>query len=146
MMYWYHLIYPFQGIIWYGDGQFCSKDARIGSCSFQTPRLPCMTSQVQNAWPMLTICAVHMSQGVQVWRLRLIKKVPSWERSHIPPWEKETNLQKCLGIGYVSSLEGNVREREYLSIWAKIHSVYSKVLRNYCTLLQPAYQWKINHL
>ena len=32
--------------------------------------------------------------------------VPSRERSHIPPWEKETHLQNCLGKGYVSSQEG----------------------------------------
>jgi len=25
--------------------------------------------------------------------------------SHIPPWEKENHLQKCLGMGYVSSQE-----------------------------------------
>ena len=24
---------------------------------------------------------------------------------HIPPWEKENHVQKCLGKGYVSSLE-----------------------------------------
>ena len=29
---------------------------------------------------------------------------------HIPPWEKENHLQKWLGRGYVSSLEGSCLE------------------------------------
>ncbi len=36
--------------------------------------------------------------------------IPSRERIHIrsisPPWEEENHLQKCLGIGYVSSQDG----------------------------------------
>ena len=33
-------------------------------------------------------------------------QIPSRERSHIQPGEKENHLQKCLGMGYVNFQEG----------------------------------------
>ena len=40
------------------------------------------------------------------------KKLPSRERSHIPPGEKDNHLQKCLGRGYVTSQEATRNQEE----------------------------------
>ena len=39
--------------------------------------------------------------------------IPSRERSHIPPWEKENHLQNAILEGYVSSLEGSMSSPIY---------------------------------
>ena len=41
-------------------------------------------------------------------------EIPSREGSHTPPSEKEMFLQKCLGMGYISSQEGIIKNEGYL--------------------------------
>ncbi len=70
----------------------------------------------------LAFCFVkkHFSTWHDEARSWWIFNIPSRERSHIPPWEKETHLQKCLGRGYVSSQECNISSAETCLFKAKL--------------------------
>ncbi len=43
---------------------------------------------------------------------------------HITPWEKESNLQKCLGRGYVKSQEGNLCTDFVIAMFVSVQLAY----------------------
>ena len=70
--------------------------------------LDCLTPE----WPGLRlatlfqeICFPEAPGGSITSNFKKYLKIYPPGNSHIPPWEKENHLQKCLGMGYVSSQE-----------------------------------------
>ena len=93
-----------------------------------TKKLPQKKLQPKRFWmkhPIEMLLLMDKFQFTSSRGLKPLVELPSRERSHIPPWEKENNLQKCLGMGYVSSQGIKMGYLPYQSISAIYSSLYS---------------------
>ena len=97
----------FRGCIWY------VLLLRLGKTSIVTSQLTARHFCLSEIKEL----ADHNWVARRQWVTKSSSEIPSRERSHISPWEKENHFQKWILMGwYVNSQEGNIFDVEFSDV------------------------------